>query len=103
MLYILYYESANYAGYGEHAIVQADSEEEAQELCEGPMNDWFYEQDGDQYQEDYGDDCDGGWASMIRCEELTKDHESAEFVTNPNQESIYHCINIDFKDIPNLL
>lgn len=99
MLYILYYESANYCGYGQHAVVRANNETEAELLADGPMEDYFYEQDQDQYLEDYGDDEGVTWANMRSCEELTPEHASWKYVVDPGQASFYDFVNLEQSEL----
>jgi hypothetical protein len=99
--FILYYESANYCGYGHHAIVLASDETEAEELSEGAMEDYFREQDEDQYFDEYGED-NPLWASLISCEELTKDHESWKFACTEDQAQFYEFIGITQDELRNL-
>jgi hypothetical protein len=65
-LYVVYFESANYAGYGEHCLVWAESEDEARENDQ--VIEWaeeFYqEQDYNQWLEDGNHEDEGPWASI---------------------------------------
>ena len=99
--FILYYESANYRGYGQHAIVLASDEAEAKELSEGVIEDYFREQDEEQYFEEYGED-NPLWASLISCEELTKDHESRKFACIEDLAEFYEFIGITQDELRNL-
>lgn len=92
--FILYYESANYCGYGHHAIVLASHEGEAEDLSEGPMEDYFREQDEDQYRDENGYDEEPIWASLKYCKELTKDDETWGFACTEGQEQFYEFIGI---------
>lgn len=74
MLWLVYFESANYAGYGEHRIVEADSEDVARDIIT-PIAEGFYrEEDGDQLEEDGYDLDDCTFASILSVEEFTPDH-----------------------------
>lgn len=101
MLYILYYESANYCGYGQHAVVRADNETEAQLLADGPMEDYFCDQDQDQYIEEHGDDEYVIWANMLTCEELSPEHESWKYVVNPDQAQFYEFVGVTQEELVN--
>lgn len=86
--YVVYFESANYAGYGEHVLVWANSEEEAMSndaLIEY-AEEFYREQDEAQYIEENGEDVDGvQWASIMSAEKL-KGSRFEEFVgRNPEQ------------------
>lgn len=88
--YVVYFESANYCGYGEHAVVWAKDDEEARDLVAPFADDFYYEQDWAQYEEEYGLDDDVCWASIISVE-LLADTEHAEFFAK--DASQYHEIN----------
>lgn len=98
-LYILYYESANYCGYGHHAVVRAKNETEAELLAEDAMEDYFYEQDSEQYREEHGYYDGGTWSSMMSCEELTPEHKDWKFVAKPGQASFYEFINLQQSEL----
>jgi len=74
MLWLVYFESANYAGYGEHRIVEADSEDAAREIIEPIANEYYYEEDSPQLEEE-GIDPDGFYASIVSVEEFTHAHK----------------------------
>lgn len=104
MIYLLYYESATYAGYGQHFVVAADSETQAEELSSDSANDYFREQDEDQYQEENGFDYEEPtWAEFRTCEELTLAHESAKWVLDEGQRCYYQLVNIEEKDLVSLI
>lgn len=71
MLWLVYFESANYAGYGEHRIVEAHSEDEARDIITPIAEDLYREEDGDQLKEDGYDIDDCTFASIISVEEFT--------------------------------
>lgn len=66
-LYVVYFESANYAGYGEHCLVWAESEEDARynDQVIQYAEEFYQEQDYDQQLEE-GEDSEGEgpWASI---------------------------------------
>lgn len=82
-LYVVYFESANYCGYGEHVLVWATDVEDARDAAEGYASDFYCDQDQDQYIEEHGDeDLDGvAWAS-IRSVELLAGSEYEEFANS---------------------
>ena len=104
MIYLMYYESAIYAGYGQNFVVVADSPEHAQELSTESAEDYFREQDEEQYQEengfDYEEPC---WSEMRTCEELALSHETAKWVLDEGQGCYYTLVNIERKDLPLLI
>lgn len=90
-LYVVYFESANYAGYGEHARVWATSEEEAKEAVSDYAEEYYYDQDGDQLEED--DIEDGPYANVMSAV-LQAGSEFEEFIADPQQaEHFYPIIN----------
>lgn len=93
-LWLIYFESANYWGYGEHCVVQADSEDDAREIAYDHCNDFYYEQDSEQYIEENGSDEDvGSWADIQTCEEFDESHEYWKFYIDPGQSSFYPKLN----------
>lgn len=66
-LYVVYFESANYAGYGEHCLVWAESEDEARynEAVSEYAEDYYRVQDAEQWFEEHGDDEEDSWASIM--------------------------------------
>lgn len=75
MLWLVYFESANYAGYGEHRIVEAESEDEARDIIEPIAEDFYTEEDRYQLEEDGYDLDECTFASIISVEEYTPDHD----------------------------
>lgn len=95
-LWIVYFESANYCGYGAHCLVRAETEDQARTLAEGYAEDFYYDQDQDQYYEEHPENMDVGpdsWADIKTVEVLDENHESWIFVQMPSQASIYPMIN----------
>lgn len=96
-LYVVYFESANYAGYGEHCLVWATSEDEARESSEVNeyAEDFYREQDEDAYYEDNDIDPDDlvegiTWSRVMTVEKLTgSEHE--EYVAK--QPAYYPIVN----------
>ena len=101
-LYILYFESANYCGYGHHAIVRAVDEEEAQDKASSFMEEYFQEQDEDQYIEENGDADDVIWANMVSCQLLDKNYEYWQYVIDSNQSSFYEFIDVTLEELLNV-
>ena len=94
MLYIIYYESANYCGYGEHVVVHANSEDEAKDKAFYHMEEFYREQDEEQYLEEHEDDPDfeGPWSTVITCDLFGPGHEQWEFFMMPSQAIHYPII-----------
>lgn len=101
-LFILYFESANYCGYGYHAVVRAHNPEDAYDKASPFMEDYFMEQDQDQLIEDAGDPDDAVWSNMISCEVLDKNHEDWQYVIDPGQESFYEFIGVKQSELINV-
>ena len=94
MLYLIYAESANYCGYGMHFVVEADCESDAHAAAEMSIEEYFYEQDSEECQEDYGDGFDGPYGSVVRIEEFGPEHGSWKFYQDPTQSEFYWKVNI---------
>jgi hypothetical protein len=89
MLYIVYCESANYAGYGQHFVVEANYVAHAEELVLDVAEEYFREQDEAQLEEE-GHDLDGMmYASIMTCEEFNEAHDSWKYYTDPSQAEFY--------------
>ena len=93
MLYLIYAESANYAGYGQHFVVEAADEDEARSAAEDAINEYFYEQDGEQLEEE-DVDCEGFYGSICSCEEFGPGHKTWEFYLDPSQDEFYTKVNV---------
>lgn len=94
-LYVVYFESANYAGYGEHALVWASSEQEA--LCDDRLveyaEEFYRDQDEQQFEEEHAEGFDldeVAWSSVISAVQL-KDSEFEEYVAK--QPELYPIVN----------
>lgn len=87
MLWLIYCESANYCGYGQHFVVEADSEEEAREKVFDSAEEYFYEQDGEQLEEDgvlY--DC---YSTIESVEPFDQSHRDWKYYKDPSQSEFY--------------
>ena len=99
-LWLLYYESATYTGYGQHAVVRAPDEDLAQELAEPYMETYFSYQDGDQYAEENGDeDYPIMWSSFVNCEPLDSAHSSWKWITDPGQAEFYEFVGVTQQEL----
>jgi hypothetical protein len=95
MLYIIYCESANYCGYGQHFVVEADNETQAEELALDATEDYFREQDESQLEEE-GFDLDGMmYSSIMTTEPFDPAHDSWKYYQDPSQAEFY--IKVNFK------
>lgn len=93
MLYIIYAESANYCGYGQHFVVEADNEAQAEELAYGEIEDYFREQDESQLEEEgYG--LDGiVFGNIETTEPFDEAHDSWKYYKDPSQTEFYIKVN----------
>ena len=86
-LYLIYAESANYAGYGQHFVVEATDKASAIELAYNDMEDYFCEQDSGHIEEEgiepYTYSC------VVSIEEFNKDHKDWVHYMNPTQTEFY--------------
>ena len=75
MLWLVYFESANYAGYGEHRLVEAETEDQARDIIEPIAEEYYWDEDHEQLEDD-GYDLDNCiFATITSVEEFTPDHE----------------------------
>jgi hypothetical protein len=74
-LYVVYFESAIYCGYGEHVLVWATDVEDARDAAEGYASDFYCDQDQDQYMDGVA------WASIMSVE-LLAGSEYEEFANS---------------------
>ena len=90
-LYVVYFESANYAGYGEHCMVWATDEDDAlsNDAVSEFAEDFYREQDESQWYEENDYECDV-WASIQSATKLTGS-EFEEFVAK--QPELYPIVN----------
>ena len=94
MLYIVYAESANYCGYGQHFVVEAQDEESASELTLDVAEDYFREQDEAELEEE-GYDLDGMMYSNIKTvEAFDAEHDSWKYYKDPSQSEFYIKVNL---------
>lgn len=98
-IYLVYFESANYAGYGHRCVVKAQSEDEAEYLAKGHAEDVYYDEDSDQwYDENEDDPCE--WAAILTVEEFGPEHDTWQYFMDKTQrEHFYPCIGFEFGDI----
>jgi len=94
MLYIVYCESANYCGYGQHFVVEADNEVEAEDSVAEASEEYFCEQDRDQLEEEEHDLEGMTFATTISVEPFGPEHKSWEFYQDPSQAEFYIKVNL---------
>ena len=92
MLYLVYAESANYAGYGQYFVVEAEDEQEAEVLAADAIEEFFYDQDDEQLQEE-GEEPEF-YGSVGRIEEFSTEHEQWGYYTDPIQSLHYIKVNV---------
>jgi len=96
-LYVVYFESANYCGYGEYCLVWATDPDDARDAASEWAEDFYREQDEEQFLDENGD-CEYPdlWAT------ITKDpyplaSEDAEdirrYLLDSSQAQFYPIIN----------
>jgi len=95
MLYIVYAESANYCGYGQHFVVEADDEVEAEDSVAEASEEYFCEQDRDQLEEEDHDLEGMTFATTISVEPFDASHDSWKYYQDPSQAEFY--IRVNFK------
>lgn len=94
-LYVIEFESANYAGAHETCMVWATSEDDAQTQFElsGWGEDYYREQDYDQYVDENGSDEDVAcWSTFNRAVRVAGSRYE-QFVNDPSQASFYQIVN----------
>jgi hypothetical protein len=87
MLYIIYAESAQYCGYGQHFVVSAETKELAEALAEYTMQEYFYELYQEELEEDnIEDEC---LYSVQMIEEFHESHELWKYYQDPSQREFF--------------
>lgn len=95
-LYVVYFDSANYMGYGEHCLVWAIDEGDAKDEAYTYANDLYFEQDSDLLEEE-GNDLDniGEYANIISAEPVAGS-DKEKFINDPSQGCFYPLVNTEF-------
>lgn len=95
-LYVVYFQSANYCGYGEYCLVWATDPTDAQKEATAYAEDFYYEQDAAQYEEENEEENDGCWASFTK-EPYPLASEEAEdirgYLEDETQKQFYPIVN----------
>ena len=101
-LWVVYFESANYCGYGEYCLVWAADEDDAQDAAGEWAEDSYREQDEQQFKEENGDDeddesCTDGvmWATIMKCYPLASDEgeDIRGYLQDETQKQFYQIVN----------
>lgn len=101
-LWVVYFESANYCGYGEHCLVWATSEKDAKYAASSYAEEQCMQQDSDQYKEEYGDneddeDCLQGvlWANVQTAFALSSEEgeDVRGYLLDDTQKQFYPIVN----------
>lgn len=81
MLYLLYAESLHYCGYGEHYVIEANSETDAIIKASDFIEDYFREQDYDQFLEENGVEAADSetYSTVLNVEVFDEMHDSWQF------------------------
>lgn len=77
--YLVYFESANYAGYGEHRIVWAEDEDGAHDQALTLAEEYYYDEDADQILLDFGDDFEEPYGNVVSVDVYYPGHDSWQF------------------------
>lgn len=92
-LYVVSFESANYAGAGEHCLAWAYSDSEAMDAATSEAEDYYREQDQSQWEEENedSDPDDVVWASVVGAETLDGS-EYEQYVEDPKQQQAFYQV-----------
>lgn len=90
---MVYFESANYAGYGEHCLVWASSEDEARSEASDYAEEFYYEQDEAKFLEEHECENTDMWATIIYTAPLAKFPNVQEYIKHPIQSTFYPIVN----------
>lgn len=90
-LWVVEFESMNYAGAASHCLVWAFDEDDARDEASDYAEDWYFQEDGTQYLEENEDD-DGVIWSTITSTVLLEGSDFAEYVEDDHQQRAYYQI-----------
>lgn len=93
-LYVIYFESANYMGYGQHCLVWAVDEHEAESEASSYMDEVCRNQDYEQFVEENGEEAaeEAFWYS-VESVELLKGSGLEKYADDPSQSEFYPVVN----------
>jgi hypothetical protein len=91
-LYVVYFESANYCGYGEHCLVWATDEDDARDKASDWADEFYREQDLYQYKEYLNGVV---WASIMNVFPLASEEGEGirGYLLDDEQKHFYQVIN----------
>lgn len=101
-LWVVYFESANYCGYGEHCLVWAVNEDGARDAAGEYADDFFFKQDEHQFKEENGEDDDDDacmdgvtWANIVNCYPLAsaEGDDIRGYLQDETQKQFYQIVN----------
>ncbi len=94
-LYCVYFESANYCGYGEYCLVMAESESDAMdnEAVLAYAEEKYREEDEEQFIEENGEDTEGVIWAHVKTAVLVSGSDFEDYLANPSQASFYPLID----------
>lgn len=96
MLFLIYAASSVYDGYGQHFVVRADDEDQAEDLAFISIEDYFYEVDKDYYAEDIGEgECeDPPYSCIIHINEFTPEHPQWQYYVDDINDEMFYRVNV---------
>ncbi len=96
-LYAVYFESANYAGYGEWCLVWASDEEDARDEASPYAEEFYREQDESELNEDYAPEEMEGmmFAAIMEVFPLSADKgaDIRRYMRDESQKHFYPIVN----------
>lgn len=95
-LWVVYFESSNYCGYGERCMVWALDEEDASNKATDYAEDFYCVQDEEQYIEEHGEDTnDVVWAEIKTVDALDSDEcaDIQKWLLDDTQRGFYPIVN----------
>lgn len=98
-IYVVEYESADWAGASSHCLVMASSEEDAEEISEEFRDQDMYDTYSGEYEdnkEDFGVEPDGPYSTLVRVVPL-KGSEYEQYVKDEGQQRTYYpAVNFEY-------
>lgn len=101
--FLCYFESANYAGYGEWYVVKAPDQITAEMESEVEAEEYFREQDLDQFREEHpelDDDDIGACSSLVQSLEMHEaDVETLRILGQEGLGNSFTCVNCEEAEV----
>lgn len=104
--YLVYTESANYAGAGEWFITKAADIDEAEMKVSGAAEEYWMEQDQDQYLDEYGDEDGVDYSTIQRIYEFSAEslkYQGEEnwvnILSHPSLGNSVNCVGCNAEDV----